>query len=65
LRLDDGGKVAQAFVGHFDNADIWLDRAKRVVFGSDACLGQGVEQGGLAHIGQADDSAFQAHDLLV
>ena len=35
--------------------------AKGVVFGCNARFGQGVEQGGLTHIGQPDDAALQAH----
>ena len=32
-----------------------------IVLGLDAGLGQRVEEGRLADVGQADDSAFQAH----
>ena len=47
---------------HLDHADIGLDGAERIVLGSDAGLGQGVEEGGLADVGQADDAALEAHD---
>src|SRR5690606_34931443 len=43
------------------DADIGLDGAERVVLGRDARLGQGVEGGGLADIGQADDAALETH----
>ena len=34
---------------------------KGVVLGGNAGAGQGIEKSGLAHIGQADDAAFQTH----
>ena len=45
LWRDDVGQLLQARVWHFDDADVGLDGAKRVVFSGDAGLGQGVEQG--------------------
>ena len=52
----------EPLVGHRDPPDIGLDRAERVIcrlgrFGR----GQGVEEGGLADIGQADDAAAETH----
>jgi hypothetical protein len=41
--------------------DVRLNRAERVVLGRDASLGQGIEKGRLADVGQADDAAFEAH----
>ena len=38
--------------------------AKGVVLGGDTGLGQGIEEGGLADVGQADDSAFEGHGGL-
>ena len=38
--------------------------AKGVVLGGDTGLGQGIEEGGLADVGQADDSAFEAHGVI-
>ena len=36
-----------------------------VILSRDARFGQGVEQGGLANVGQAHDAAFQTHiDIL-
>ena len=61
LGLDDFGQGRQARVGHFDHAHIGFDGAERVVLGGDTGFGEGVEQGGFAHIGQTHDSAFQAH----
>ena len=45
LRIDDGGERIKARIRHLHNAHVGLNRAKGVVFGRDACLGQGVEQG--------------------
>jgi hypothetical protein len=46
-------------VRHFNDADVRLDGAERVILSRDARLGQGVEEGGFADVGQADDAAFQ------
>ena len=62
--LHNGGQLRQAQIGHLNHAHIGFDGAKRVVFSRDAGLGQGIEQGGLADIGQADDAAFQTHENL-
>ena len=61
LRLDDLRQRAQARVRHRDHAHVGLDRAEREIGRGDARLGQRVEQGRLAHVGQADDPAFDAH----
>ena len=34
-----------------------------IVLGGDAGLGEGVEKGGLADVGQADDAAFETHGI--
>ncbi len=59
--LDDGRQLRQPRIGQFDDADVRLDGAERIVFRSDARLGQRIEQGGLPHIRQPDDPALQAH----
>ena len=64
LRGDDGSQLLQAGVGHFHHARVGLNGAKRVVFGCNACFGQGVEKGGLANVGQAHNAAFEAHGRL-
>ena len=61
---DDGRQLLQARIGHFHHASIGLNGAKRVVFGRNASFGQGVEKGGLAHVGQAHNAAFEAHGGL-
>jgi hypothetical protein len=58
----DLGQGVQARLGHGDVAGVRLDRAERIVCGlRRRRLGQGVEQGGLADVGQADDRDFQSH----
>ena len=61
LRLDDLRQLREPRIGHLDDADVGLDGAEGIVLRGDARLGQRVEQGGLAHVGQSDDAAFQAH----
>ena len=71
-KLDDGGhdalwrddlrQLLQTRVGHFHHAHIRLDGAEGVVFSRDTRFGEGVEQGGLAYVGQAHDAAFQTHN---
>ena len=59
FRFDDGGQRREPRIRHLDDADIGLDGAERIVLRRDAGLGQRVEQGGFADVGQADDAAFQ------
>ena len=61
LRFDDGGKRSKAWVGNFNDSDVGFNRAERIVLGRDTRLGQGIEEGGLAHIGQPDNAASQTH----
>jgi hypothetical protein len=65
LGAGDLGQRLQARLGHGHVAHIGLDGAERIIgrLGLRR-LGQGVEQGGLAHIGQADDRDFQRHQVL-
>jgi hypothetical protein len=62
LRLDDLRQPVEARVGNRHDTDVGIDGAERVVLRLDARLGKGIEQGGLADIGQSDDAAFYAHD---
>ena len=57
LRLRDRRERGEPRVGHFDDADVRLDRAERIVLRGDARLGQRVEQRRLADVGQPDDAA--------
>ena len=55
--------IVQARVGHADDADVGLDRGERVVRREHVVLGQGVEQGRLADVGQADDADGETHEV--
>ena len=60
LGLRDLRERLEARVGHGDDADVRLDRAERVVRGLGlARAREGVEEGGLADVGQPDDSGAQ------
>ena len=56
LGLHDDGKLVQPIIGHFNHADIRLDGAERVVRGFGLGGGEGVEEGGFADVGEADDT---------
>jgi hypothetical protein len=60
--LTIGRQRGQPRVGQFHHADVGLDGAEGVVLGGDAGFGEGVEKRGLAHVGQADDAALEAHE---
>ena len=55
-RMHDVGELLETAVWHVDNAHVGLDGGKGVVGGEAALLGEGREQGGLADVGQADDT---------
>ncbi len=61
LRGEDLGQLGQARVGDAHDAHVRLDRGERVVGRQHVVLGQGVEQGRLADIGQTDDSDRERH----
>ncbi len=67
LRVRDRSELGQTRIGNFDDADIGLDRAERVVLGGNARPGQRVEERRLPDVGQADNAASQTHgfSLLV
>ena len=51
------GKRLQPRIGHGDDAHVGIDGAKRVIGRLRlAGAGDGVEEGGFAHVGQSDDS---------
>ena len=63
FELAIAASVVEARVGHRDVADIGLDGAERIVGRlRRRRLGQGVEKGRLADIGQADNAAFETHE---
>ena len=53
--------TCEARVGQVDDADVRLDGRERVVRRQHLVLGQGVEQGGLADVGQSDDRDSESH----
>jgi hypothetical protein len=59
--LVDPGEHVEPGVGQRHHPDVRLDRGERIVRGDDAGLGQRVEQGGLADVGQADDAEGETH----
>ena len=66
--LDDGGggllggieiaQPLQPLIGHGDHAHIGVDGAEGIVVGGNTGIGDGIEQSGLANIGQSDDTKF-------
>ena len=65
LGLDDGGDFGEAVVGHGDDADVGVDGAEGIVGRLRLGGGEGVEDGGFSHVGEADDSAVQRHCVLI
>ena len=56
LRLVEIAEPAEPVVRDVDAGVVGLDGAKREVLGRDAHLGEDVEEGGLADVGEADDA---------
>ena len=52
---------AEARIRQAHDADVRLDRRERIVRREHVVLGQRVEQGGLADVGQADDADSESH----
>ncbi|MNK78757.1 hypothetical protein D3C87_984020 [compost metagenome] len=63
LGIDDGRQGFQARVRHRHDTAVGLDGAEGEVLGRDTGFGQGVEQGGLADVRQADDAAIESHGV--
>ena len=61
LGVEDLGELRQPGVGQAHDADVRLDRRERIVRREHVVLGQRVEQGGLADVGQADDADSESH----
>ncbi len=63
-RLGNSCELIKARVRHRYRADVRLDGAERIVRRlRGRRFSQRVEQGGLADIGQSDDTAFESHNL--
>ena len=60
----DPRDLVETLVGDVGDADVGFDRGERVVLGCDLPGGEGVEQGGLADVGESDDGAADAHGYL-
>ena len=58
---EDLRQTVQAGVWQLHQAHVGLDGGERVVRREDIVTGQGIEQGGLANVGQADDSESKGH----
>ena len=69
-RLDFGGlgepcEHVEARIGHHDLAHVRLDGAERIIRGlRRRRRRQRVEQRRLTHVGEPEDAAFEAHDVL-
>ena len=63
LWIDDGRQGFQAWIRHRHDTAVRLDGAEGEVLGRDTGFGQGVEQGGLADVRQADDAAIESHGV--
>ncbi len=61
LRREQLGQPVEAGVGHGHHTHVGIDGGEGVVGGEDLVAGQGVEQGGLPHVGEADDADGQSH----
>ena len=59
----EAGDPLQARVGDDDRSPVRIDRREGVGAHRRLAAAQGVEDGGLAHVGQADDSRREAHRL--
>ena len=58
---EDLRELAQPIVGYADHAHVRLDGREGVVRRQHVVLGQGVEQGRLARVGETDDSDGECH----
>ena len=59
--LDHGDDAVHAVVGDGDDAHVGVDGAEGVVRRRGLGGGEGVEDGGFSHVGEADNSAVQRH----
>ena len=65
LRVHDGRQCVETRIRHLNDPDIGFNRAKGIVLGRDAGLGQRVEQGRFTDVGQAHDATFQTHENIL
>ena len=66
VRFGDFGQRSQTRIRHFDDADIGINGAKRIILRSRLARARdSVEQRGLADIGQTDNSGFKHKKFLL
>ena len=63
LRLVDLGELVETLVRHVHHAHVRIDGGEGIVRGLRAGRGERVEDGGLADVRQADDTAVKTHDI--
>ena len=61
LGVNQLGQHRQTIVRQRHDTGVRLDGGERIVFGQHVVAGQGIEHGGLADIGQSDDSDSKRH----
>ena len=64
LGFTDIGKHLQALVGDVGGAEVRLDGAEREIGALGLPGADAVEEGGLAYVGQADDTALEGHRIF-
>ena len=64
-RMKHLGQLVEPRIRHRHDPDVGLDGGERVVRRQHVGTGQGVEHGGLADVGQADDAEGQTHEASV
>ena len=64
FRIVDLDQFVEAAVRHAHHAHVRFDSAERIVGRFGTGIGDGVKDGGLAHVGEAYDTAFKTHDNL-
>ena len=61
LRFNDFGQIVLTWIRNRHHPNIGLDGAEGIVRRFDAGLGQGIKEGRLTNVRQADDSTFDSH----
>src|SRR5690625_1256655 len=64
-RIEELGEGTEPRITDTDDADVGLDRGEWIVRREDVVLGEGVEQRGLADVGQPDDSDGESHEFFL
>ncbi|AMO49774.1 Hypothetical protein AKI40_3394 [Enterobacter sp. FY-07] len=64
LRFDDFRQLVQTRIGHRYDTGVRLNGTEREVSRFDTGFGERIEQGGFTYVGQANDTAFESHDVI-